>query len=76
MNGKSLKDVTTDENVEDDEIQQEEEEFVTQDASGGDANTRELNDISEEDRRIISEILELLKSGGNNPVNFKKANAR
>ena len=69
-----LTDVTTDENMEDDEIQQEEGELCTQDVSGGDANIIELNDMSEEDRRIVSEILKPLKSGGNNPVNFKKAN--
>ena len=56
------------------EIQQEEGEFDTQDYSGGDASIKELIDISEEDRRIITEILELSKSGGNNPDNFKKAN--
>ena len=47
-----------------------------QDEPGDDANIKELNDISEEDRRIISEILKLSKSGENNPVNFKKANQR
>ena len=57
------------------EIQQEEGEFDTQDDSGGDAkDVKEVNDISEEGRRIITEILELSKSGGNNPVKFKKAN--
>ena len=65
---------TTGENMEDDEIQHEEGEFDTQDESGGDASIKKLNDISEEDRRIISEILELSKSGSNNLVNFKKAN--
>ena len=72
INVQGLRDVTTDENMEDDEIQQEEGEFYTQDECGGDANIKELNDIPEEDRRIVSEILEPLKSGGNNPVNFKK----
>ena len=74
INVQGLRDVTTDDNMEDDEIQQEEGEFYTQDESGGDANIKELNDISEEDRSIVSEISEPLKSGGNNPVNFKKAN--
>lgn len=32
--------------------------------------------MSEEDRRIITEILRILKAGGNNPVNFKKVNQR
>ena len=45
-----------------------------QDDSGGDAHIKELNDISDEDRWIITEILEVPKSGGNNLVNFKKAN--
>ena len=40
INGQALRDVTTDENVEDDEIQQEEEEFVTQHESGGDTNIK------------------------------------
>lgn len=59
-----------------DEIQQEEGEFDTQGEYGDDANIKELNDVFEEDRRITTEILELSKSGGNNPVNFKKANGR
>ena len=48
----------------------------TQNDSGGVANIDELNDISEEGRRIITEILEILKSDNNNLVNFnfKKAN--
>ena len=75
-NIQGLGDATTDENMEDDEIQQEEGEFDTQDESGDGANIKELNDISEEARRIISEILELSKSRENNPVNFKKANQR
>ena len=37
-----------------DEIQQEEVEFDMQEEPGDDANIKELNDISEEDRRIIS----------------------
>ena len=72
----TLGDSTTNENVEDEEIQLEAGEFDTQDEYGGHANIKELNDISEEDRRIITEILELSKSGGNNPVNLKKANRR
>lgn len=32
--------------------------------------------MSEDDRRIITEILRILKAGGNNPVNFKKVNQR
>ena len=75
-NVQGLGDATTDENMENDEVQQEEGEFDMQDEPGDDANIKELNDISEEDRRIISEILELSKSGENNPVNFKKANQR
>ncbi|XP_044170403.1 uncharacterized protein LOC122954426 [Acropora millepora] len=75
-NGQGLGDATTDENMENDEVQQEEGEFDMQDEPGDDANIKELNDIPEEDRRIISEILELSKSGENNPVNFKKANQR
>ena len=75
-NIQGLGDATTDENMKDDEIQQEEEEFDTQDEPGDGANITELNDISEEARGIISEILELSKSGENNPVNFKKANQR
>ena len=47
-----------------------------QDEPGDGANIKKLNDISEEDRRIISEILELSKSGESNQVNFKKANQR
>ena len=62
--------------MENDEVQQEEGEFDMQGEPGDDANSKELNDISEEDRRLISEILELSKSGENNPVNFKKANRR
>ena len=62
--------------MEDEEIQQEAGEFDTQDEYGGHANIKELNDISEEDRRIITEILELSKSRGSNPVNLKKANRR
>ena len=76
INVQGLGDATTDENMEDDEMQQEEGKFDMEDEPGGDANIKELNDISEDDRRIISEILELSKSGGNNPVNFKKANQR
>ena len=75
-NVQGLGDATTDENMENDEVQQEEGEFDMQDEPGNDANSKELNDISEEDRRLISEILELSKSGENNPVNFKKANRR
>ena len=76
VQGQTLGDSTTNENVEDEEIQQEAKEFDTQDEYGGQANITELNDISEEDRRIITEILELSKSEGNNPVNLKKANRR
>ena len=75
-NVQRLEDATTDENMENDEVQQEEGEFDMEDEPGDDANIKELNDIPEEDRRIISEILELSKSGENNPVNFKKANQR
>ena len=75
-NVQGLGDATADENMENDEVQQEEGEFDMQDEPGDDANSKELNDISEEDRRLISEILELSKSGENNPVNFKKANRR
>ncbi|XP_067023908.1 uncharacterized protein [Acropora muricata] len=75
-NVQGLGDATTDENMENDEVQQEEGEFDMQDEPGDDANIKELNDIPEEDRRIISEILELSKSGENNPVNFKKAYQR
>ena len=75
-NIQGLGDATTDENMKDDEIQQEEGEFDTQDEPGDGANITELYDISEEARGIISEILELSKSGENNPVNFKKANQR
>ena len=60
--------------MEDYGIQLEEGEFETQDDPGGNANIEELNDISEEDRRMITEILEILKSEDNNLVNFKKAN--
>ena len=56
--------------MEDDGILQQEGEFDTQDDSGGDANIKELNEKSEEDKRIITEILEISKSGGNNPVNL------
>ena len=52
-------DATTDKNVEDDEILQEEGDFDTQDESGGDTRIKERNDISDEVRRIISEILEV-----------------
>ena len=45
INVQGVGDATTDENVEDDEIQQEEGEFDMQDDSGGDANIKELNDI-------------------------------
>ena len=38
----------------DDEIQQEGGKFDSSDDSGGDANIKEQNDISEEDRRIIT----------------------
>ena len=75
-NVQGLGDATTDENMENDKIQEEEGEFGMQYEPGDDANIKELNDISEEDRRIISEILELSKSGENNPVNCKKANQR
>ena len=54
MHVQGLGDATTDENVEDDEIQQEEREFDTPDDSGGDVNIKELNDILKEDRRIIT----------------------
>ena len=33
-----------------------------------------VSDTSEEDRRMITEILRILKSEGNNLVNFKKSN--
>ena len=40
-------------------------------------NIEELNDKSEEDWRIITEILRILKSGGNyRRVNFKTVNQR
>ena len=40
-------------------------------------NIKELNDKSEEDWRINTEILRILKSGGNyRRVNFKKVNQR
>ena len=76
VNDEGIGDATTDENVEHYGIQLEEEELETQNDSGGVANIDELNDISEEDRRIITEILEILKSENNNLVNFnfKKAN--
>ena len=75
-NVQGLGGATTDENMENDEVQQEEGEFDMQDEPGDDANIKELNVISEKDRRIISEILELSKSGENNSVNFKKAHQR
>ena len=56
-----LVDATTDENVEDDEIQWDDSEFNMQGDSGGDGNIKELNDISEDDRRIITETLEFSK---------------
>ena len=65
-----------DENVEDDEIQRDNREFNMQGDSGGDVNIKEVNDISEDDRRIITETLEFSKSGGNNLVNFKRENQR
>ena len=45
INVQSLGHVTTDENMEDDEMQQEEGKFDMQDEPGGDANIKELNDI-------------------------------
>ena len=40
-------------------------------------NTDELGDISEEDRRKIADIVEVFKSRGSSPVNFKlKENQR
>ena len=75
-NVQGLGDASTDENIKNNEVQQEEGEFDVQDEPGDDANIKKLNDISEEDRRIISEILELSKSLENNPVNLKKANQR
>ena len=62
--------------MESDENTQEETEPSTRNNPGGDINIEELNDVSEEDRRMIADILEIFKSGGNNPVNFKKANQR
>ena len=76
INVQGLVDATTDENVEDDEIQWDDSEFNMQGDSGGDGNIKELNDISEEDRRIITETLEFSKTGGNNLVNFKRENQR
>ena len=76
INVQGLVDATTDENVEDDEIQRDDREFNMQGDSGGDVNIKELNDISEDDRRIITETLEFSKSGGNNLVNFKRENQR
>ena len=76
INVQGLVDATTDENVEDDEIQRDDREFHMQGDSGGDVNIKELNDISEDDRRIITETLEFSKSGGNNLVNFKRENQR
>lgn len=76
INVQGLVDATTDENVEDDEIQRDDREFNMQGDSGGDVNIKELNDISEDDRRIITETLEFSKSGGNNLVNLKRENQR
>ena len=75
-NGQGLGEAITDENVGDDEIQQEEGKCDTQEDSGHYVNIKELNDLSEKDRKIITEIMELSKSGGNSRVNFKKANQR
>ena len=63
---------TVDGSVNEDKIQQEEVELDSQNGNGGDMEI----DMSEEDRRMITEMLRSLKSGGNNPVNFKKANRR
>ena len=52
----------------------EETELSTRNDPGGDISILELNDVSEEDRRMIADILEIFKLGGNHPVNFKKAN--
>ena len=76
INVQGLVDATTDENVEDDEIQRDDREFNMQGNSGGDVNIKEVNNISEDDRRIITETLEFSKSGGNNLVNFKRENQR
>ena len=59
VQAQTLGDATTDENVEDEEIQQEEGVFDTQDEYGGDANIDELNDISEEDRSYVARELGL-----------------
>ena len=39
-------------------------------------NSDELNDILEEERRKITDIVEVFKSRGNSPVNFKTENQR
>lgn len=57
--------------------QQREQELDTRVETESDMNIEELNDKSEEYRRIITEILRILKSGGNNRrVVFKKVNQR
>ena len=62
-NGQGLGEAITGENVGDDEIQQEEGKCDTQEDYGDYVNIEELNNLSEEDRKIITEIMELLKFG-------------
>ena len=75
-NAEDVGDSNTDERMESDGNTPEGTELSTRNDPGDDINIEERNDVSEEDRRMIADILEIFKLGGNHPVNFKKANQR